>query len=50
MTANGDKVYLFTVGGEYYNTAGMEIIDKNVLVDFIYQHKNIMPGRIQQWL
>lgn len=27
-----------------------DIIDKNGLVDFIYQHKNIMPGRIQQWL
>ena len=50
LTANGDKVYLFTVGGEYYNTAGMEIIDKKVLIDFLYQHKNIMPGRIQQRL
>ena len=50
LTANGDKVYLFTVDGEYSNTAGMEIIDKKALIDFLYQHKNIMPGRIQQWL
>lgn len=50
LTANGDKVYLFTVGGEYYNTSDMEIIDKKALIDFIYGHKSIMPGRIQQWL
>ena len=50
LTAGGDKVFLFTVDGEYCNTAGMEILDKKALIDFIYAHKNIMPGRIQQWL
>ena len=50
LTANGDKVFLFTVEGEYKNTAGMDIIDRKALIDFIYGHKSIMPGRIRQWL
>lgn len=50
LTANGDKVFLFTVEGEYKNTAGMDIIDRKALIDFIYGHKRIMPGRIRQWL
>lgn len=50
LTANGDKVFLFTVGGEYRNTAGMDIIAKKDLIDFIYRNKGIMPGRIKQWL
>ena len=50
LLSNGDKVFLFTVNGEYYNTSGMDIIDKKALIDFIYGHKSIMPGRIRQWL
>lgn len=50
LTTGGDKVFLFTVHGEYRNTSGMDIIDQNTLIDFIYQHKDIMPGRIKQWL
>ena len=50
LTAGGDKVFLFTVNGTYCNTDGMDIIDKKVLIDFIYAHKSILPGRIRQWL
>ena len=50
LTAGGDKVFLFTVGGEYRNTTGMDIIDKKTLIDFIDKYQNIMPGRIRQWL
>lgn len=50
LLSNGDKVFLFTVNGAYYNTSGMDIIDKKALIDFIYGHKSIMPGRIRQWL
>ena len=50
LTADGDKVFLFTVHGAYRNTAGMDIIERKSLIDFIYGHKNIMPGRIRQWL
>lgn len=50
LTANGDKVFLFTVDGAYSNTAGMDLIDKKTLIDFICGHKDIMPGRIRQWL
>ena len=50
LTAHGDRVFLFTVHGEYRNTAGMDIIDKKALVDFIYVHQSILPGRIRQWI
>lgn len=50
LLAGEDKVFLFTAGGKYTNTAGMEVIDKQELTDFITEHKNIMPGRIRQWL
>lgn len=50
LTTSGDRVFLFTVNGEYKNTAGMNIIDRKALIDFIYGHKGIMPGRIKQWL
>ena len=50
LLAGGNKVFLFTVGGEYRNTDGMEVIDRQELIDFICGHKNIMPGRIRQWL
>ena len=50
LTVGGDQVFLFTVDGEYCNTEGVEILDKKALIDFIYAHKNIMPGRIRQWL
>ena len=50
LLSSRDEVFLFTVNGEYYNTSGMDIIDKNALIDFIYGHKSIMPGRIRQWL
>ena len=50
LLSSGDKVFLFTVNGAYYNTSGMDIIDKKALIDFIYGHKSIMPGRIRQWL
>ena len=50
LTAGGNKVFLFTVSGEYRNTMGMDIINKKELIDFIYGHKSIMPGRIRQWL
>lgn len=50
LLMGGNKVFLFTVGGKYMNTAGMEIIDRQTLSDFIYMHKDIMPGRIRQWL
>ena len=50
LLAGGNKVFLFTVGGGYMNTDGMEVIDRQELIDFIYRHKDIMPGRIGQWL
>lgn len=50
LTANGNKVFLFTVGGAYRNTAGMEIISQQDLIEFIYRNKDVMPGRIRQWL
>lgn len=49
LTAGGNKVFLFTVNGEYYHTAGMEIIDKTELIDFMSQNQSILPGRIRQW-
>lgn len=52
LTKNGDKVYLFAVSQEYYNVGDPNIIaiDKDEIVDFIYNNKAIMPQRIKMWL
>jgi hypothetical protein len=52
LTADGNKVYLFTVSQQYYNVDNANImsLDKNEIIDFIYNKKTIMPQRIKMWL
>ena len=38
------------VGWCLRNPAGMEIISQQDLIEFIYRNKDMMPGRIRQWL
>lgn len=52
LTKNGDKVYLFTVSGSCTNADGKSVIaiSKEELLTFLFDHKEIMPSRIQLWM
>lgn len=52
LTEDGNKVYLFTVSQQYCNVDDANVIslDKNKIIDFIYNKKTIMPQRIKMWL
>lgn len=52
LTQNGNKVYLFAVSQNYIRNNNSEIIalTKDEIIDFVYNHKAIMPERIKMWL
>ncbi len=52
LTANRNKIYLFAVSQQYTNVDNANIIplEKNQIIEFIYNKKTIMPERIKMWL
>lgn len=52
LTENGNKVYLFATSGRYSNVDARNVlvISKNELLTFIFEHRLIMPLRIQRWM
>lgn len=52
LTKSNNKVYLFNTSQQYYNVDNSNIIalDKNEIIDFVYNQRDIMPERIKMWL
>jgi hypothetical protein len=52
LVKTNEKVYLFTVGGEYIHTShrGIEVINHSTIFDFLFANPTLFPDRIQVWL
>lgn len=52
IVSDDENVDSITVSQQYYNVdnANIILLDKNEIIDFIYNKKTIMPQRIKMWL